>query len=457
VQRDLLYREREVTVARSARIGAECVLGSGSVIGAHVQLERSVIGRNCVIGDGAILIDALLWDNVVIEENARVEGSLLASRVHVSSRSVVPRGCVLGEEVRVGSNANLQPHSSFAGERHTVGNNEAPELGQGGSGRSWQVADVRLLRGTTLWPREEELSAAEIADTSSSSSSDSESDDHADDGGSVYVSGRLRFFREVAETVMRAFEAARLDPSGAVNLDSVRLEVGSLKLVYDFSFSETAEAILSALIGLSTENIGSRAKLAVMLRRWLPLFDVYLASPSRASDEVELLYKLPELLSDDAAWRSRAAWPELILALLDAGIVQRAQVRTWATELRDDDEEEDDSRAVARNVLRALDEVGIPNKSGTMSRGSRDAGGEALSDDDDENAEADLFDDTTDGWFSGASKSDVAANAWWEDEDGDADHKKGDTLTADEATPRNDSENFWTADDTFDASDDEDD
>lgn len=356
---------------------------------------------------------------------------------------------------RIDEHCALANHTLIAGARHTgSGSSEIPELGEGGQGRRWSVTDARTLKGTTLWPGDDELAAP---DTPSSSDSDSESDgeDGARGDDEVYVSGRTRFFREVAETVSRAFEAARHDPSGAVNLDSVRLEVGSLKLVYDFSFTETAEAILAGLLALLGEHIGARAKLAAVLKRWVPLFDVYLASPSRPADEVELLYKVHELAAaSDPAWRSRTSWPALILALMDAGLVQRAQVRAWASSLSDDEDEEEDARTAAADVLRALDSHTLAASSAQVPQHE----GESSED------EADLFDDTTDGWFS-ADKTVSTAKAWWDEDDGqgeetpaakeekseddDTETDKGKGKDKDLAT----SGSFWAADDSFEASD----
>lgn len=385
-----------------------------------------------------MLIDAVLWDNVVVEEGARIEGSLLASRVHVSAQVTVPRGCVLGEEVRLGAGAALQAHTLLAGPRHasaaaTVAASAA-ELGDGGEGRRWVVRDAAALKGTSLWPRDDELAA------SAESSSESESEDEAsEEEGTVRVSGRARFFGEVADTVKRAFDAARLDPSGAVNLDSVRLEVGSLKLVYDLSFLETAEAVLAALLALLRDELASRAALGAALRRWAPLFDVYLASTSRAADELELLYKLHDLAPD-----ARAAWTTIILALCDAGLVQRAQVSAWAASVCDDEDEEDEA---AREVAAAVRTLLAAEGDVAESARGRDSARRAEPELDDE--DEDLFDDTTDAWFA-ADKGASAGNAWWEDDD-DSEKEKTQGGSDDDAASKANA--FWTADDSFDASD----
>jgi len=249
-----------------------------------------------------------------------------------------------------------------------------------------------------------------------------------------------------------------------VNLDSVRLEVGSLKLVYDFSFTDSAEAILAALLSLlsdhapstSSASVSARKKLAVSLRRWLPLFDVYLASPTRGQDEVELVYRVTELVAAESVWRSAHSWSALLLAMSDAGIVAKVALTTWCDEVLGDEEEEA-SRAIAEEVVRLLDASSSNNRALKEKKGVKNA--ESSSEED-----GDLVDDTTDGWFS-AEKANPG-NAWWDD-DGDAGEEdstktntseklkeKGDENdNEEEATTSPSASSFWAADDSFSASD----
>ena len=241
----------------------------------------------------------------------------------------------------------------------------------------------------------------------------------------------------------RAFEAARHDSSGAVNLDSVRLEVGSLKLVYDFSFTDTAEALLAALLALLADLAPSapaaaasaRSALAAALRRWTPLLDVYLNSESRARDEVELLHRLDLLALADGAFKHAHAWSALLLALSDAAIVPRSALLTWAEEVLEDDDDEG-PRPVATEVQRALKGKGSP-KSGESGE-----------------SDGDLFDDTTDGWFGADEDKPSAGKAWWDDDTKDDKEDKSDDEGEKSKNPMAASGSFW-ANDTFEASDDE--
>ena len=65
-----------------------------------------IAGRNCVIR-GARLKRALLWDEVVVEEGAYIEESILASKVRVGKGSRLVR-CVLREGASVNEGENLE-------------------------------------------------------------------------------------------------------------------------------------------------------------------------------------------------------------------------------------------------------------------------------------------------------------------------------------------------------------
>ena len=57
-----IYREDNVRIARSARIGNGVVLGSGTIVEENAFVTHSVLGKNCVIGAGAVVEESYLWE-----------------------------------------------------------------------------------------------------------------------------------------------------------------------------------------------------------------------------------------------------------------------------------------------------------------------------------------------------------------------------------------------------------
>ena len=61
-----IYREDNVKIARSARIGNGVVLGSGTVVEENAFVVHSVLGPNCIIGAGAVVEESHLWEGKIV-------------------------------------------------------------------------------------------------------------------------------------------------------------------------------------------------------------------------------------------------------------------------------------------------------------------------------------------------------------------------------------------------------
>jgi NDP-sugar pyrophosphorylase family protein len=74
-----VYIGERVRIAPDARVGPYAVLGDG-----------------CDIGAGAVVRDSLLWDGVVVENGATIDGSIVASLARIGAHAVVNPGSVIG-------------------------------------------------------------------------------------------------------------------------------------------------------------------------------------------------------------------------------------------------------------------------------------------------------------------------------------------------------------------------
>ena len=113
-KRGHVYKESNVVLSRSCSIGTCVVLGSGTVVGENSSIRNSVIGRNCRIGDNVKIEGSYIWDNCVIESNCSLERSILAYGVILKSHVQVSKGCVLDQQVVIGSEVRLPPFSKIS-------------------------------------------------------------------------------------------------------------------------------------------------------------------------------------------------------------------------------------------------------------------------------------------------------------------------------------------------------
>ena len=90
-------------------VGAESVILAGS----HIS-GRSVVGQGCVIGPNAVIKDSRLGDGVTVG-NASVESSVLGSGVRVGAYARVRGNSVLGDNVVLGSGAEVKGSKLGAG------------------------------------------------------------------------------------------------------------------------------------------------------------------------------------------------------------------------------------------------------------------------------------------------------------------------------------------------------
>jgi mannose-1-phosphate guanylyltransferase len=68
-----------------------------------------VLGTGVSIGPRAIVRDSVLWDGVRIEEEASVEGSIVASDAVIGARASVPAGGVIGHDAVIETDTVLDP------------------------------------------------------------------------------------------------------------------------------------------------------------------------------------------------------------------------------------------------------------------------------------------------------------------------------------------------------------
>lgn len=89
-----VHADAGVRIDPSARIGPNVVLGAG-----------------CTVGAGASLRESVLWDGVVVEAGAQIDGSIIASGARIGADAVVATGSVIGHDSEIAAGTQLEPGS----------------------------------------------------------------------------------------------------------------------------------------------------------------------------------------------------------------------------------------------------------------------------------------------------------------------------------------------------------
>ena len=79
-----------VFVGRNVRVAPDAKIG-----------PYTVLGDDCEVGSGAVVADTLLWDGVVVEAGARLDWAIVASRARIGADAVIGRGSVIGHDARI--------------------------------------------------------------------------------------------------------------------------------------------------------------------------------------------------------------------------------------------------------------------------------------------------------------------------------------------------------------------
>ena len=122
----------DVRIDPGAQVLAHTVLGDHTVLRPGCQVVGSVLGENVYVASGAVVSDAILGNGVEVRENAHV-----AQGAVVGDRSIIGRGAVVGNNVKIYPFKNIE-----------AGSKCVPAL----SGRHAGPARCLAETGCVVWP-----------------------------------------------------------------------------------------------------------------------------------------------------------------------------------------------------------------------------------------------------------------------------------------------------------------
>jgi mannose-1-phosphate guanylyltransferase len=107
--------------ADCAHLIAPVHIGEGTMIARTARVGPNVVlGKNCRIAAGAAIEDSVLWDDVVVEEGATIEETIIASRSTIGANAKIGKGSVIGHDARI-EPGTIAPEGSRIGPSAPIG------------------------------------------------------------------------------------------------------------------------------------------------------------------------------------------------------------------------------------------------------------------------------------------------------------------------------------------------
>lgn len=407
-----IYKEKDVVLAQSCKIGKCTAIGSKTKIGEGTIIENSVIGRNCKIGENITIKDSYIWDNTVVGNNSIVEHSIVANNSILGQNVTVNDGCIIGFDVTIDDNMKIPSGSRISGkpvkslhpqdfgmsdeelsdtekgEEKIIDSLATSLVGSQGVGYVYESDisemedDARDLDKVAN-DLSNHLQEAYLSDDSISSHTVKTKKKRTMSTNSVYTDreGDASDFEEEEEsfedegiaTVKRAIENNH-------DLDTALLELNTLRMSMNVTYHEVRNVTVIALLRrvyhfIATQTLGPKEAVAKVFGQWGLLFKRQAFDQEEYVDLIDLLMRR----TNEQGFEK----PDLILfsalnCLYDNDILEEDTVYQWWNTVSQDPEFDNVKRLTEKWVewLRDADEESSEESSGESSGEEEDDEGE---------------------------------------------------------------------------------
>lgn len=89
-------------------VAGKNLIAKSAKVSRSAKVMNSVIGPKCYIGPNTVVKDSVLWNNVNIEEGARINYDVLCNNVKVKPNSRINENCFIGDNVKIGNNSVIK-------------------------------------------------------------------------------------------------------------------------------------------------------------------------------------------------------------------------------------------------------------------------------------------------------------------------------------------------------------
>lgn len=363
-----IYKEKDVILAQSCKIGRCTAIGSKSKIGAGTTIENSIIGRNCIIGDNIEIKNSYIWDNTVIGDSSTIFHSIVATNVKIGKNVILNDGSVIGFDVIIDddmeipkdskiSSVPVKKHNGFDSLSDESGGEDNAEIdnnsialelvGKDGVGYLYESdvsddEDYASYDGAVFNTLSNKFDDIYLSDDSISSTTKRSKKKRTTSIGSMYTDKEENasdmedddaedFEQEGFATVKRAIENNH-------DLDTAMLELNTLRMSMNVSYHDVRMATSAALLArvfhfIATQTLGAKDATLKIFSQWGSLY-------KRQCFESEDFIDLMNVLMDKVL-EQKFEKPDLILFTLlnnlyDNDILEEDIIYQWWDTLSED-------------------------------------------------------------------------------------------------------------------------
>eukprot|EP00009_Paramoeba_aestuarina_P009073 CAMPEP_0201518306 /NCGR_PEP_ID=MMETSP0161_2-20130828/9191_1 /ASSEMBLY_ACC=CAM_ASM_000251 /TAXON_ID=180227 /ORGANISM="Neoparamoeba aestuarina, Strain SoJaBio B1-5/56/2" /LENGTH=503 /DNA_ID=CAMNT_0047916049 /DNA_START=53 /DNA_END=1564 /DNA_ORIENTATION=- len=321
------YKEESVVLSPSCDIGENVVLGGGVRIGKGTKVTGSVIGENCDIGDNVEISGCFIWNNVKIEDNCSLFDSILSHDVKVQNGTKISPGTIIGKAITLSPSLPLTPHLRLTHTDMQHLRSSSSSLGEEGAMSPFHEEKNNLFvfhpkKSSPPLVGEEEGEDGE-AEKVVMLEDEEVDDDEGEGGEEVALSGREAFRQEINDTLVRGM-------SENLPIDQIILEIKSLRLAYDATFSDCLELIFP----LFMEGCEPKRKsYTAILKKWEKVLGLFCVE---RDDQVDVIFSLQEFCGNEKSFHKQFCG--MLHCLYELDLIEEESIFEWETGEKEEEE-----------------------------------------------------------------------------------------------------------------------
>eukprot|EP01102_Stenamoeba_stenopodia_P018545 TRINITY_DN6807_c0_g1_i2.p1 TRINITY_DN6807_c0_g1~~TRINITY_DN6807_c0_g1_i2.p1 ORF type:complete len:673 (-),score=125.69 TRINITY_DN6807_c0_g1_i2:49-2067(-) len=329
--RACIYKENNVKLARDCVISKESVIGASTEVGSNSVIAQSVIGRRCYIGNNVTITNSFIWDDVIIEDGAKIVSSIICNKAQILQHAVVSKGCIVSYKVVVGSRFVLPPETKLTTQQRGYDNEEEEEramtesidMGPGSVGYRW-ICPEQEKTNSLLYDAVAIVSHPDdefVFESQKKKKQTTQQEEVSDDE---------KFKKEIQDTIKRGIQENH-------QVDTIVLEINALKFAYDRSFVECATVIITTLLEMC--NVGSptpeelKINLQRTLKKWSGLMKKFVRS---TEDQIEVILEAQEYCEKHRSIEKGFVW--ILHTLYNCEVLDEDTIFDWESRLEGDEQ-----------------------------------------------------------------------------------------------------------------------